>query len=571
MFPAPDSVKLNSPPAPVVILASMMGISAAAARPIEYARDVAPILDARCVTCHRPDGGGPFPLQTYAEARKHAKEITAVTARRYMPPWLPSPACTNFADARVLTTNEIAAFAGWEADGLIEGDPANRPNPPSWPGGWLLGTPDLVVTMTVPYELAPEGKDVYRNFVAPIPPHAKRFVRGIEFHPGNPRVVHHAFVNIDPTRGSRRRAEKESPPGFDGMQLPETAVMPGGQLLGWQPGKIPYLGSEDLGWELPADSDLVLQLHMHPSGRPETVQSAVGFYFTDRTPTNSPYRVELVRFDIDVPPGTDDYAVENSYVMPIDGTLLRISPHSHYVARRIQGFAEFPGGGRATLVDIPDWDFNWQGDYRFAEPVSLPKGTRLSMRFQFDNTTNNVRNPFNPPKRIVYGLQTTDEMAELWFQILPDHREDRAVLARDFLRYRREVLIESHRLRLKKNPGDGEAELMLGSALNALGRTNEGLPHLEAAARLRPNDDRVFYEIGFFHLGAGRYADAKPNFEKVVALNPKDSQAHGSLGIIAIVQGDYAGARRHLEEALRLNPEDTLAKTYLDKLAAAGK
>ncbi|PYK96593.1 MAG: hypothetical protein DME19_19210, partial [Verrucomicrobia bacterium] len=355
-----------------------------------------------------------------------------MTGRRYMPPWLPASGYGEFADARLLSAEQLGMLQQWIAEGGAEGDPAESPAPPGWPeGGWQLGEPDLVVKMPQPYTLAAEGKDVYRNLVIPIPITTRHYVKAMEFQPGNPKVIHHASINFDQTGESRRLARKQNPPGFDGMQLPETATMAAGQMLGWEPGKRPQTEGEGLSWPLEKNTDLVLQLHLHPSGRLEQVQSAVGFYFTEQPPTHTPFLLRLPQWRIDIPAGARDYAVENSYLLPVDVEVLRVSPHAHYLAKEMQGYAILPDGSKRWLLLIKQWDFNWQGDYRYSKPVFLPKGTKMVMRFTYDNSAGNLHNPNQPPRRVRYGAQTTDEMAQLAFQVLPRNAEDRATLAAD--------------------------------------------------------------------------------------------------------------------------------------------
>ena len=210
--------------------------------------------------------------------------------------------------------------------------------------------------------------------------------------------------------------KKESPPGFDGMELPDSAQMPAGQLLGWQPGKSPYFCAPGLSWLLRTNTDMVLQLHLHPSGKPEVVQSSIGFYFTGQAPTNAPFRIGMKCFTIDIPPGAEAYPVEESYTLPVEVAILRVLPHAHYLAKDMQSYAILPDGRKKWMIWIKDWDFNWQGDYEYTRPQVLPAGTRLVMHYTYDNSTNHVRNPSFPPKRVRFGLQTTDEMGEIWFQ-----------------------------------------------------------------------------------------------------------------------------------------------------------
>src|SRR5262249_52453574 len=180
-------------------------------------------------------------------------------------------------------------------------------------------------------------------------------------------------------------------------------------------------------------------------------QPSIGLYFTDQAPTNTAFRLNLNPLTIDIPPGATNYTVEDKYVLPIDVEVLEVLPHAHYLAKRMEGYAQLPDGTIQDLLLIKDWDFNWQGDYRYAKPVKLPKGTTLAMRFTYDNSTGNVRNPNQPPKRVRYGLQTTDEMAELWFQLLARGPEERKTLGMDFARHLADLTIEYNEFVLKEN------------------------------------------------------------------------------------------------------------------------
>jgi thioredoxin-like negative regulator of GroEL len=531
--------------------------------PLTFSKDVAPVIFNRCTPCHRPGQIAPFSFLAFQDVQKRARQIAEVTARRYMPPWLPEPGFGDFAESRRLTDTELGLIQEWVAQGTVEGNPSDLPPLPKWKEGWQLGEPDLIVQMSQTYTLGAEGKDVYRNFVFPIPVSGPRYVKGVEFLPGNPRVVHHAFINIDETRQSRRLAEKQTPPGFDGMEMPDSVMMPGGQLLGWQPGKMPYFGSEGLSWVLKTNTDLVLQMHMNPSGKPEEVRPTVGFYFTHQAPTNTPFRIKLADFEIDIPAGATNYAVEQSYVLPVDVTLLRVSAHAHYLGKTLRGWAALPDGSKKWLISIPDWDFFWQGDYKYAEPVSLPKGTRLVMHFTYDNSVNNPRNPHHPPERVRYGLQSKDEMAELFFQALARTPRERAILSEDYLSYLVRTSIRYFDFLIALNPQDASAHMRLGRALSATGQSSAALPHLMEAVKLKPDNDQAHYELAFFYLLQNRFTDAYPEFLDVIRLNPGDNQAYGNLGYICLRAGRLKEAEQYFETALRLNPDDAVARKNL--------
>jgi hypothetical protein len=458
----------------------------------------------------------------------------------------------------------------WINEGAAEGSSQDLPPPPAWPEGWQLGSPDLVITAPGSYVLAAGGPDVYRNLVIPLPPNVgNRFVRAVELWSGNPRVVHHAFLDVDETRQSRRLAASEAPPGFDGMELPESAVMPGGQLLGWQPGKLPHPSPEGLAWILKSNMDLVVQLHLHPSGKPEPVQPSVGFFFTGQAPTNMPFRIKLARFDFEIPPGVSNFLVDQSYTLPVDVALAGILPHVHYLGRDLQAYAELPTGDRRWLLWIKDWDFNWQGDYRYAQPVPLPKGSRIVMRYTYDNSTNNLRNPNRPLKPVRHGLQTTDEMAGLVLQAVARNVQERSVLAQDYGKYFIRVSADYYRFLVQADPGDVAARVKLGRALASQGDRNGAYEQLLAAVTLGPSDDKAHYELGYLLLLQNRLDEAYDEFQAVVRLRPADAQAFGNLGVIAMRRGRLDEARGHLENALRLNPDDGIARQNLERLAAA--
>jgi hypothetical protein len=532
--------------------------------PVTFSKEIAPIVFKNCTPCHRPGESGPFDLLSYADVKKHARDIASVTARRIMPPWLPEPGYGEFESDRRLADRDLSLLQKWIEDGSPEGNPAETPQLPKWNEGWSLGTPDLVVE-TAPYTLPAGGNDIYYNFVVPIPTASTRYVSGVEFIPGN-RVVHHAFINIDPTRGSKRRAAKLDPPGFLGMDLPETAVMPGGQLTGWQPGKIPRLATQGLAWTLRTNTDLVLQVHMNPSGKPEKIQPKVGFYFTDQAPTNAAFRIQLAALELDIPAGESNYVAERSYTLPVDVSMVRVGAHAHYLAKEMQGYAILPGGEKKWLLWIKSWDFKWQGDYQYKEPVFLPKGSKLTMRFSYDNSTNNVRNPFNPPHRILWGLQTTDEMGALYFQAMPKNQQDYQTLGLDHTRFYAKVSMDYYRFRLEKNPADADAQQRMGRALASTGETEEAISHLTEAIRLDPNNDLAHFDLGSIYLRQKRAQEAYQEFQEVIRLNPDDSQAFGSLGIICLQAGRLEEGRDYLVSALRLNPEDALAAQYLQRL-----
>jgi len=350
-----------------------------------------------------------------------------------MPPW--KPVRGDFQGDRRLTAEELELIQRWIAAGTPEGPPS-RPilNPPQSAlrtPQWQLGVPDLVVRMPEPYTVRAGGGDVFRTFVVAIPTDRARFVRAIEFSPGNPRVVHHANIGIDRTRSSRQLDARDPEPGYVGGMVPD-ARYPEGQLLGWTPGQVPHAVPNGMSWRLEAGSDLILQLHLQPTGKPEPLQVSVAFYFTDAAPTRTPLGLRLGSETIDIPAGASDYVVRDEYVLPVDVELLALQPHAHNLGRTMEADATLPDGTIRDLFAIADWDFRWQDVYRYTAPVPLPKGTTIRMRYTYDNSEGNVRNPARPPAHVVWGQNTTDEMGDLWLQIVPISSLDEAALRDDF-------------------------------------------------------------------------------------------------------------------------------------------
>ena len=531
---------------------------------VTFNKDIAPLVFDRCAPCHRPGQAAPFSLLTFPEVKKHAKQIAETTEKRLMPPWLPEPDCAEFSGARRLSAGQLGLIQQWVAEGAIEGNSADLPPAPQWAAGWQLGQPDLVLRLPQPYTLGPDGKDIYRNFVIPIPITNTHFVQAVELVPDNPKIVHHAFIKIDRTRESRRLDERDAEPGFGFMNTPVSAQMPEGHFLGWVPGKVPSKEPKGLAWTVEKDTDLVLQLHMRPTGKPETIQPSIGFYFTDQPPTNTPFKILLTSHTIDIPPGVKDYVIEDSFRLPVDVEALAVMPHGHYLCRDMQGLATLPDGTKKWLIRIKNWDFNWQGDYQYSQPVPLPKGTTLLMRYTYDNSTNNIRNPNSPPKRAAYGPQTTDEMGELWLQVLPRNRDDLKLLTRAFQSKMQKVFSEQYAHMLKVNPEDAEAHNGVGMIMLAAGKQAEAAEHFRRAVEIRPDFEDAHFYLGYIYQAQKKLLAAATEYEAVARINTNNYQAYGNLGLIQLEQGNPEQAVYHLENALRLNPDDTIARKNLE-------
>src|SRR5438067_2764421 len=528
------------------------GLQAAPAGPVTFARDVAPIVFERCAVCHHPNGSAPFSLLTYATARPHATQIAAVTRTRVMPPWKSEPGYGDFIGHRPLTDGEIRVLQRWLEDGAAEGDPADLPTPPQWTDGWQLGIPDLVVALTQPYMLAAEGTDVSRVFVLPIPIERMRYVRGVEFRPGNAKVVHHANLRIDRTPASRVLDEQDPAPGYDGL-LSHSAVYPDGHFLGWTPGQVAPLLPKGLVWRLAPGTDLVLEVHMKPSGKAEVVEPSIGLYFSSDPPERTPAMLRLGRQSIDIAAGEKDYAITDSFVLPVDVEVQAVQPHAHYRAREVKGVATLPDGTTKWLIYIKDWDFRWQHVYRYVTPFVLPKGTTLAVEYRFDNSADNPRNPVRPPARVTWGQWSQDEMGDLWIQVLTRDEADlrtlnaafRAVaIAEDIVGYESMIRQDPRRVQLH----DDVAQLYLEE-----GRATQAAAHFEASMTLKPESSAAHFNFGTALAVAGKLDEAIDQYRQALRINPGYAPAHNNLGNALLGRGHPAEALQEFREALRLD------------------
>jgi tetratricopeptide (TPR) repeat protein len=482
-----------------------------------------------------------------------------------MPPWLPAPGDIEFIGERRLSEAQITVFTDWLTTGMPEGDPALSPPTPVWPGGWDLGPPDLVVTMPSAYAVPATGPDIYRHFVIPVPLKRRRYVAAWQFIPRS-RAVHHAFIRLDRSGQARRHDAADPDPGFPGMDTPAGIELPEGHFSSWQPGAAPRRIQPGLSWALDPGVDLVIQMHLQPLGRMESLKADIGFYFTDQPPTNHLFKVALGSFDIDLPPGSSNVVVTDQFVLPGFADLLGLLPHTHYLGRRVEARAILPAGAQKTLLLIPEWDFNWQGDYICRTPVRLPAGTRVLMEISFDNSTNNPRNPFHPPRRVRYGPSTTDEMAEIWLQLLPATPDDAKHLseANDQRTLRDTYAANEQRLRI--NPSDAQALVNLGRVHMARRQFEQARQRFIEAAAANPALDDPHYHLGVLYRLSGQLKAALAAFSRAVQLNPENARAHGNLGLIHLTAGRVDPAARHFEEAIRLNPKDSLALSTLGTL-----
>ena len=533
----------------------------AAETPVTYSHQVAPILYAHCATCHHTGGGGPFSLMSYAEAQRRGQQILTVTQSRYMPPWLPEPGHGDFADNRRLGDHDREILREWVMAGMPQGDLSEAPAPPTFNSEWELGKPDLVLEMTHAFTTPASGTDVFENVVLPFPLDRTKYIRAMEIRPGvganTASVIHHANVVLDRTGSYRRQHPDSWETGVPGMELVVDAGStfdPDSHFLFWKPDSPAIEEPEGLEWHLDAGDDLILNMHIKPTGKPETIKAQIGLYFRDKPPIRHPMLLQLEDDrSLDIPAGAARFSVEDELKLPIAVTALGVYPHAHYLGKEMEAWATLPDGSRKWLVLIRDWDIDRQSVYRYREPVLLPKGTVLHMHYVYDNSTANMRNPHQPPVRVKAGNRSEDEMGHLWLEVLPVEatiggKDPRLLLEQAWMQNR-----------LRKNAGDAVALYNLAASMSELGKTAEAQALFQKILAGNPDDVRTLTAFGAATAQSGDWQKAESTFERALQINPEQTDARFDLASLELAHEQYDKAEANFAVLAKETPGDAAA------------
>ncbi len=560
----------------------------AAQSEVTFTRQIAPILYKNCASCHHPGGSGPFSLLTYQDAARRGQLIESVTQRHYMPPWLPEPGYGDFADSRRLPDADVALIKKWVDTGMPQGDLADLPKAPVFSSDWQLGPPDLIVKADSPMLVPAGGSDLFHNFILPVPISETKYVRAMEIKPGSPQVIHHANVLIDRTASLRRAHPADWKQGIDGMEITVPSgdsFDPDSHFLFWKPDTPALVEAAGMPWRLDPGNDLILNMHLKPTGKPETVDATIGLYFTDKPPTAHPMLLQLEHDGaLDIPANDANFVVEDELKLPVDVQVLGIYPHAHYLGKQMEGYAILPDGKKKWLILIRDWDIDRQSVYRFATPLFLPTGTVLHMRYAYDNSSANVRNPNDPPIRVKAGNRSVDEMGHLWLQVLPapakDAKEDpRALLEKAWMENRLRKDPSDHtalynlasvdmnegeyrpaaglfQQALKRDPNDALSHTALAAALDGAGDWQQAKAEYEKALAIDPADANARFDLGQLETRHQDFVAAEASFRQLLAANPKDAGAHAALGAVLSATQRDAEAKQEFEKALSIDPKN---------------
>ena len=412
------AVKRNHDPAGLPSMAGKSGTSS-----VTYSAEIARILQQHCQECHRPNGIGPFALDDYQDALAWAADIAAFTKDRSMPPWKPVAGSGEFHNQRLLSSAQIDQIQTWVKAGCPEGDRERLPVHVQFADSWKMGTPDVILTPPDDYLLGADGRDEYRCFVLPTHFDSDRYVAAVEVLPGNRRVVHHVIGFVDST-GRSQQLDAADPQSGYATSAGFPGFFPIGGLGGWAPGNQGHVLPGGMAKILPKGAAVVMQVHYHRTGKPETDRTQLGLYFAKPPVTRLVRTVPVMPFGarwsgMKIPADAPHHEVRATIELPTDLLAVTITPHMHLLGTDMQVTATLPDGTLLPLIQIQDWDFNWQESYQYRKPIRLPKGTRIEVVAHYDNSSQNPNNPRHPPQTVYWGEQTNDEMCIAFIEMVP--------------------------------------------------------------------------------------------------------------------------------------------------------
>jgi mono/diheme cytochrome c family protein len=402
---------------------------------VTYNKDVAPILNHNCAVCHRPGEIGPMSLMSYQEVRPWAKDIKEKVASRTMPPWFADPSHGKFSNDRRLSDQEIATLVSWVDGGMKEGDAKDLPATPNFTQGWNIGKPDVVFTMKEEYSVPADGVVDYQYFMVPTNFTEDHWIQGAEIRPGARSAVHHVIVFVQDPAGSTRpeagvqlkvpagandrRAGRGGPGGGAATAAGRGRGEGGGNrgggggggwmLIGTAPGDSGAIMKEGTGKLIKAGSTLMFQVHYTPNGKAVKDRTSIGLIFSKHAPEYEVKSLGVTNGSFIIPAGESEYRVESAAVFTEDAIVWSMFPHMHVRGKSFDYNIVYPDGHRELVLSVPKYDFNWQGSFRFAKPIEVPKGARLECTAYFDNSKGNKYNP-DPTKDVKWGDQTWEEM-----------------------------------------------------------------------------------------------------------------------------------------------------------------
>ncbi len=417
------SLTLRGAAAPLICVFSVWNIAAQAAEPSKFTKDVAPVLQARCQECHRPGEAAPFSLLTYEQARPWAKAIKAAVLQGKMPPWFADPHYGKFSNDRSLLKSEIDTLVAWVDAGAPRGDAKDMPPPREFANGWTIPNPDAVIELPTPFEIPASGVLEYQHILIPAPFKTDQWVQMAEARPTDRSHVHHIIAFI---REPGSKWLKDAKPGIPFVpekgkenENTDTSELPSDFLVGYAPGQPPERFEPGQAKLIRAGSDIILQVHYTTDGKASADRSRIGLVFAKEPPAKRVFTVSATNGKFKIPAGDPNYRVDAEFELGTNVMLYGLHPHMHGRGKDFEYRVKYPGGKTRTLLSVPNYRATWQLWYDLAEPIALPKGTKIECTAHFDNSPNNALNA-DPTKDVVWGDQSWDEMMVGFFNVVFD-------------------------------------------------------------------------------------------------------------------------------------------------------
>ncbi len=381
--------------AAVLSSAALLAANTSGAPPT-YAKDVARILNNRCVECHRSGEAAPMAFTSYKEVRPWAKAIKAAVVSRTMPVWLADPAHGAFKNERRLTQEEIDTISAWANAGAPEGDAKQTPALPKFETGWTIGKPDQVFDIGETFDIPAEGTVPYKYFRIPTNFTEDKWIQAAEIRPDKRAQVHHIIVFIQEPGKTQTRGET------------------GALLAGYAPGEQASHFEPGTARLVKAGSTLLFQVHYTPNGTPAKDKSYIGLKYASEPAQYRAMTANALNFGFKIPAGAPAHEVKSSYTAKEDIEIVGLMPHMHLRGKDFKYTVVYPDGREEVILNVPKYNFAWQLNYEFKEPLKLPKGARIDCVAHFDNSPNNKYNP-DATKEVKWGDQTWEEMMIGWF------------------------------------------------------------------------------------------------------------------------------------------------------------
>jgi hypothetical protein len=395
-----------------------------AAAPVTFHKNIEPLLQAHCQSCHRPGEIGPMPLLSYEQTRPWAKAIKSAVVSKKMPPWFADAGVQHYSNDPSLSTAEIGILKEWVDAGAPEGDPKDAPVPSTFVEGWSIGQPDLIAEMPQAYQVPARGTIEYTYVILPTHFTEDRWVIASEIRPSNRAVMHHAALHVRPPGSRWMRDYPAGVPFVPSAGGSASEQRPSDEwLTNYAPGRPPYVLPPGTAFLIKAGSDFVLQFHYTTNGTAATDRSKIGLIFAKAPPTKRAFIANVRSTDFVIPPGDPDYRAKASATLAADAVLLSAGPHMHLRGKAMDIAATYPTGSSEMLVHLQRYDFNWQLLYEFDSAKPVPKGTRLEVTGVWDNSANNRFNP-DPKAEVRWGDQSWEEMLLGWLTLQIDRGTD---------------------------------------------------------------------------------------------------------------------------------------------------